>query len=162
MADQPPAPRVDRVRPGLQRIEISLQPNFPNHCDVELSEMLMAIILYRLVNVLGAEQIEWMDPSATLTRKQFLGVFSKIRTMQAPQQVSAVERFAPIEETAEELDQHCAAMQGFPVVRMVKPVPYQRFTAWAGDLMRSTDLRFVTRVPPLTACAVLLQSSGVV
>lgn len=162
MDDQPSDIQAGKVRAGPQRVVISLQPNFPKHCDAELSEMLMAIMLYRLVNMLGAEHIEWMTPSAKLTRKQFLGVFAKIRPMQPPQPISANERFAPIEQTAEELDQHCSAMQNISIVPTTKAVPSQRFASWAGILMRSSEFRFVTRVPPLTACAVLLQSSGVI
>ena len=96
MAEPPKAPECAKARPGLQRVEISLQPIFPNHCDSELSEMLMAIMLYRLVTALGAEYVEWMDKSATLTRAQFLGVFAKISPLHPQHKLTARDRFAPI------------------------------------------------------------------
>jgi len=163
MGDQTEASENGTTKPCLQRVEISMQPNFPTHCDTELSEMLMAIILYRLVPVLAAEHIEWMDPSATLTRSQFLGVFANIRSMQPQPLPSARDRFAPIEETAAELERHCSKMQASafqspaPVAKLAS---YQRLTAWAGGLMRGSEHRLVSLIPPLSACAALLKSSG--
>ncbi len=165
MAEKPKIPEGAKARPGLQKVEISLQPIFPNYCDKELSEMLMAIMLYRLVIALGAEYVEWMDTSSTLTRKQFLGVFAKIRPLHPQPKITGSDRFAPIEETAVELELHCAAMQKspyHPATQVAKPVPYQRFAAWAGSLMRSHELRLVSPIPPLTAFALLLHSSGVI
>jgi len=164
MGEPPRATDGDRVQPGLQRVEIALSPNLSAPCDSELSEMMMAIMLYRLVTALGAEQIEWMDPNVTITRSQFLGVFADIRPLQQ-QQVLASDRFAPIEETVAELDLHCAAIQVSPK-HLPKPraktPPYRGLAAWAGGLMRSNEARFATRVPPLAACVVLLQSSGLI
>lgn len=164
MGEPPRATDRDWVQPGLQRIEIELSPNFPTHCDSELSEMMMAIMLYRLVTAMGAEQVEWMDPNVTITRSQFLGVFADIRPLQQ-HHVLASDRFAPIEETAAALDLHFSAIQippqHLPKSR-TKAAPYQGLAAWAGGLMRSNEAQFVTRVPPLAACAVLLQSSGLI
>jgi len=164
MGEQPPTVSGHRVQPGPQRVEISLSPNFPAHCDSQLSEMLMAIMLYRLLIAMGAEQVEWMAPNVTLTRSQFLGVFADVRPHQQ-QQITTNDRFAPIEETVEELDLHCAAIQVSPQ-HLRKPqaetAPYQGIAAWAGGLMRSNEGRFVARVPPLAACAVFLQRSGLI
>ncbi len=165
MAEKPKVPNGAKLRPNLQKVEISLQPNFPSYCDKELSEMLMAVMLYRLVNELGAEYIEWMDTSVTLTRKQFLGVFAKIRPLHPQPKISGSDRFAPIEETAIELELHCAQIQKspyHPAVQVTKPVPYQRLATWAGSLMRSHELRVVSPIPPLTTFALLLHSSGVI
>lgn len=152
-----------KPRPGQQRVEISLQPNFPTHCDRELSEMLMAVILYRLVPALAAEQVEWMHPSATLTRSQFLNVFSNIRSMQPQPQPSADDRFAPIEETAAELELHCSQMQTSlhqSPIAAIRPASYQRFTAWAGGLLRNSEHHFFSLVAPLTVCTTLVMKSG--
>lgn len=163
MGDQPTT--LDNARAGSQRVEISLQPIFPSYCDSELSEMLMAIMLYRLVPVLGAEHVEWMDSKATLTRSQFLGVFAKIRPMRAQPQTSGQARFASIEETAVELDLHCVEMQKTrrrPPAPVTKPASYQRLTSWAEGLMRGKEHNLVSLAPPLVACTALLLSSGVV
>jgi len=163
MGDQPDAPEEPQIQPSLQRVKITLQPNFPTHCDTELSEMLMAIIMYRLVPVLAAEHVEWMDPSATLTRSQFLSAFDNVNSMQPQPLTLAQPRFAPIEETAAELERHCSKMQALafqspaPVSKLAS---YQRLTAWAGGLMRGSEHRLVSLIPPLTACAALLKSSG--
>ena len=163
MGDQPDAPEKSKAQPGLQRVEITLQPNFPIHCDTELSEMLMAIIMYRLVPVLAAEHVEWMDPSATLTRSQFLSVFENVSSMQPQSQSNARDRFAPIEETAAELELHCSKMQASarhspaPAAQLAS---YQRFTAWAGGLMRNSEHHYVSLVPPLTACTAFVMNSG--
>ena len=163
MGDQPEASGNATTKPGLQRVEISMQPVFPTHCDSELSEMLMAVILYRLVPVLAAEHVEWMDPSATLTRSQFLGVFANIRSMQPQPLPSARDRFAPIEETAAELELHCSQMQSasqHSPASAARPASYQRFTAWAGGLMRNSEPRYISLVTPMTTCAALVANSG--
>ncbi|NIZ61261.1 hypothetical protein DL239_09780 [Sedimentitalea sp. CY04] len=164
MGDQPEASDNNTAKLGLQRVEISMHPNFPTHCDTELSEMLMAIILYRLVPVLAAEHIEWMAPSATLTRAQFLSVFANVKSMQPLPQPCARDRFAPIDETAAELELHCAQLQATPhqsPAPMTRPpASYQRFTAWAGGLMRNSEPRLVSVASPLAICAALAKSSG--
>lgn len=167
MGDQPEASDGKRRNPGRQRVEISMQPNFPKHCDTELSEMLMAVFLYRLVPELAAEHVEWMDPSATLTREQFLSVFTNIESLQPEPQTNTQtftqDRFAPIEETAAELEIHYTEI--LPSPRLLpapisKIAPYQRFTAWAGGLMRNNEHHIVSLVPPLTVCAAVVKNSG--
>ena len=163
MGDQPDAQQNGSAKLGTQRVEISMQPNFPSHCDSELSEMLIAIILYRLVPVLAAEHVEWMDPSATLTRSQFLSVFANVKSMQPQQQSVARDRFAPIDETAAVLELHCSQMQassGQMPVPVTRPASYQRFTAWAGGLMRNSEPRYVNLVSPMAICTALVANSG--
>jgi len=165
MAEKLKVPEGAAIRADLQKVEISLQPIFPNYCDKELSEMLMAIMLYRLAIALDAEYIEWMDTNATLTRTQFLGVFAEIWPQHPQPKLTGSDRFAPIEETAVELELHCAAMQNssiHPATQVTKPVPHQRFSAWAGSLMRSHESRLVSPIPPLTVFALLLHGSGVI
>ena len=163
MGNQTEASDDGTTKPCLQRVEISMQPNFPTHCDTELSEMLMAVLLYRLVPVLAAEHIEWMDPSATLTRSQFLSVFANVKSMQPQPRSIARDRFAPIDETAAELELHCAQIQATAhqsPTPMTRPASYQRFTAWAGGLMRNSEPHLVNVASPLAICTALAKSTG--
>ena len=166
MSDLSMDPQTETHQPELQRVVLSLKPNFPRYCDQELSEMLMAILLYRLVPALDADEIEWMDPDATLTKEQFIGAFSHIRpTHDALPDTEVHSRFAPVDETLPSLELQCAAIQPDPAreeKQISRFAPHSRFATWASSLIHSSEMRFAARVPPLAACAVFFQSSGVV
>jgi hypothetical protein len=121
--DRKAAPEMNYWAPGLrQRMVIRLEPAFPEAQDKEISELLMAVILYRMVRVFATEQLEWMDPETTLTVDQFASAFANIpersrqasqATRPAPEFVSRrPARFAPIEQTRAQLEQRCDVLLG--------------------------------------------------
>ncbi|MFS4580091.1 hypothetical protein [Phaeobacter sp. C3_T13_0] len=63
--------------PLRSSLSVTLVPNYPDHCDVELSELLLAVILHRLVEDLEVATVDWMHVPFTLTRAAFLGAFEE-------------------------------------------------------------------------------------
>ncbi|WP_122074778.1 hypothetical protein [Pseudophaeobacter sp. EL27] len=71
-----------RTPPGVPApaayIELALTPCFPDACDQEISEILLAMILKRLTEALDPLVIFWQETSKALTPKQFLGAFAPL------------------------------------------------------------------------------------
>ncbi|AHD02997.1 hypothetical protein [Leisingera methylohalidivorans] len=109
-------------------LELSLSPVFPGYCDQEISELLLAEMLRRLLPEVDATYVEWLETGTALTCEQFLGVFTAgngqpeqrnppiVGTANAlasqPRQTGRAslrgrERFTPVEQTALELEAHC-------------------------------------------------------
>ncbi|WP_323776442.1 hypothetical protein [Leisingera sp.] len=109
-------------------LELSLSPVFPGYCDQEISELLLAEMLRRLLPEVDATSVEWLETGTALTCEQFLGAFTAgngqpeqphppiAGTANAlesqPQQTGPAklrgrERFTPVEQTALELEAHC-------------------------------------------------------
>ncbi|MBT8155394.1 hypothetical protein KMP13_16265 [Epibacterium ulvae] len=59
-------------------LELRLAPLFPEVCDRELTEMLLAALLHNLVVELEAESVKWLDAPFLLTCNQFLSAFETI------------------------------------------------------------------------------------
>ncbi|TNJ40889.1 hypothetical protein [Phaeobacter sp. B1627] len=57
-------------------LAVTLTPRYPDHTDEELSEMLMARVLYDLLGELDATTVEWLDTGVVLDRAAFLAVFA--------------------------------------------------------------------------------------
>ncbi|WP_264213779.1 hypothetical protein [Leisingera thetidis] len=109
-------------------LELSLSPVSPGYCDREISELLLAEMLRRLLPAVEATSVEWLDTDVALTCEQFLGVFEP-RSGPAEQPMppalataaprscrpeqSALPRprgrdcFTPVEQTAQALEAHC-------------------------------------------------------
>jgi len=68
-----------RTPPGVPAptayIELAMAPCFPDACDQEVSEILLAMILKRLTETLEPVVIFWQETNKALTPKQFLGAF---------------------------------------------------------------------------------------
>ncbi len=71
-----------RTPPGVPApaayIELALTPCFPDACDQEITEILLAMILKRLTESLDPLVIFWQETSKALTPKQFLGAFAPL------------------------------------------------------------------------------------
>lgn len=78
-----------RYRPRMRRgwkapqcsgdmLELRLEPLYPEVCDTELSEMLLAALLHNLVVELDVTSVKWLEAPALLTRNQFLSAFETI------------------------------------------------------------------------------------
>ncbi len=92
-----------------QRLEISMVPADGRYEDRDISELMMVVMLYRMVDICTAESIEWMDPGTVLTVEQFLSAFTNVsphRVRGCQSRQTPAERFAPVDETAAHLDDH--------------------------------------------------------
>ena len=58
------------------QMDVIIRPRFPEHTDEELTELLMARILHRLLSELAAETVEWLDSGIVLERDRFLEAFA--------------------------------------------------------------------------------------
>lgn len=56
-------------------LEITLQPLFPDHCDQEITELLLAEVLRQLLPAVEATSVEWLETAITLSCEQFLSAF---------------------------------------------------------------------------------------
>jgi hypothetical protein len=63
---------------SLQRLEISLCPVAVGQDDKDISELILVVMLYRMVDLYATQSIEWLDPTTKLTVEQFLGAFTNI------------------------------------------------------------------------------------
>lgn len=59
-------------------LELRLFPSFPSVCDQELTEMLLAALLYNLVVDIDVVSVKWLDAPVLLTRNQFLSAFEPL------------------------------------------------------------------------------------
>lgn len=66
------------------RLEIEMTPAAGAYEDRDISELMLVVMLYRMVDTCNAELIEWMDPGTVLTVDQFLSAFSNV----SPQRVN--------------------------------------------------------------------------
>ncbi|APG47317.1 hypothetical protein [Phaeobacter porticola] len=95
---------------------VSLVPIYPDHCDAELSELLLAVILQRLVEDLEVATVDWLDAPMTLTRAAFLGAFHDA----AEQPPAVVARSGP---NASELPQgHLAETDELSELQLTPPM----------------------------------------
>ena len=106
---QEPAERDDRtLRIGAKdpatrrqwRVRFTLIPADAPGDDAEISELLMAVILYRISETCEIRLIEWMDPLTLLTPEQFYHAFACMAEDAAPH----ATRVAPPE--TDELSRH--------------------------------------------------------
>ena len=63
---------------SLQRLEISLCPVSAGQDDKDISELMLVVMLYRMVDVFATRSIEWLDPETVLSREQFLEAFTNV------------------------------------------------------------------------------------
>ncbi|MGD9864898.1 MAG: hypothetical protein AB7S99_16985 [Pseudodonghicola sp.] len=100
----------------LQRAELSLCPISPLGEDSDISQLLLVVMLYRMVEAYPAHQIEWLDPDMILSLDQFLGTFAAVspRRVRGRQQIlsSKAGRFGPVEAMARDLSQQADTILG--------------------------------------------------
>ncbi|UWQ51299.1 hypothetical protein K3720_07735 [Leisingera caerulea] len=103
-------------------LELALSPLYPEDCDREISETLLAEMLRRLVPMVEATSVEWLDTDVALTCDQFLSVFEPQPAQTPPAAAIAAGSqpmqpqpprprgracFTPVELTAPVLEAHC-------------------------------------------------------
>ncbi len=84
-----PQSRLDRaaglktmVRPAASRernrLTISLVPVSGLIDDPEISELMLVVMLYRMVDICSTMRVEWLSPKTVLTIEQFMGAFDSL------------------------------------------------------------------------------------
>lgn len=99
-----------------QRLVIEITPVSPGFEDRDITELMMVVMMYRMVDAFDVDQIEWMDPETVLPVEAFLGAFAHVspRRVRGRQELldQHGQRFAPVDETAPELMQHYDTILG--------------------------------------------------
>lgn len=97
----------ERTAP-CHRLEISMTAADAGYEDRDISELMLVVMLYRMVDICNTLSIEWMDPGTVLTIDQFLSAFTNVsphRVHSRPAETgTSATRFAPVEETAQQID----------------------------------------------------------
>lgn len=60
------------------RLAITISPASELLDDSELSELMMVVILYRMVDICSTQRVEWLSRNTVLTVEQFLSAFDSI------------------------------------------------------------------------------------
>ncbi len=100
--------------PPQNRLQIELIPVAEGFEDRDISELMIVVMLYRMVDICTTELIEWMDPGTVLTVDQFLSAFSNVSPHRVHGRNTVLNgngaRFAPVEDTAPQLAQRFDAI----------------------------------------------------
>ena len=95
------------------RVQIEMIPADPARDDRDISELLLAIMLYRMIDAADVRMIEWLDPLTLLTRDQFIEAFGNISPdlVKAGDAIGDVNnpRFAPVDEMSQFYEHHHGA-----------------------------------------------------
>ncbi|WP_372572966.1 hypothetical protein [Ruegeria jejuensis] len=95
---------------GKSRLYITLTPVSAELADQDMSELILVVMLYRMVDLATTESIEWLDSDVSLTVEQFMGAFANISPKRVGDRKQIIankgERFAPIEEEVADLTTH--------------------------------------------------------
>ena len=99
-----------------QRLTVKITPVAPGHEDRDITELMLVVVLYRMVDAFDVDQIEWLDPETVLPVEAFLGAFASVspRRVRGRQEVldHRGQRFAPVSETEAGLIQHYDTILG--------------------------------------------------
>jgi len=94
---------------SLQRLEISLCPVSAECDDRDISELMLVVMLYRMVDIFATRSIEWLEPKTVLSLNEFLAAFTNVspRRVRGNQQIlqAADVPFAPVDDAAQGLEQ---------------------------------------------------------
>lgn len=116
-AAQPaPARRGTDAALVKRRLSITLCPADAASDDATQTQLMLVVMLYRMVEAYGALNIEWLDPGTVLSVEQFLGAFAEVSPRRVRGRQEIIEerraRFAPVEETAQDLNSQYDAICG--------------------------------------------------
>jgi len=99
----------------MHRLEISLLPITPGAEDRDITELMLVVMLYRMVDSFPTQQIEWLDPETILGVEQFLGAFANVtpRRVQSRRQLlgSKSNRFTPVEDVEDGLTEQAEIIE---------------------------------------------------
>ncbi|WP_235216133.1 hypothetical protein [Ruegeria halocynthiae] len=60
------------------RLTITISPVSALLDDREISELLLVVILYRMVDICAMQRVEWLSPKTVLTMEQFMSAFNTL------------------------------------------------------------------------------------
>ncbi len=104
----------------MHRLEISFMPIAPGVEDRDITELMLVVMMYRMVDAYPVQQIEWMDPDTILSVEQFLGAFASVspRRVQSRQQILGCKsnRFIPVEDMEDGLSEHADIIEADTVI----------------------------------------------
>ncbi|MGV6804147.1 MAG: hypothetical protein ACWA49_08070 [Ruegeria sp.] len=69
--------RQPATRPR-NRLTISVSPVSGLLDDTEISELMLVVMLYRMVDICSTQRVEWLSPSTVLTIEQFMSAFDSL------------------------------------------------------------------------------------
>jgi hypothetical protein len=99
---------------SLQRLEISLCPAASDRDDKDISELMLVVMLYRMVDVFATRSIEWLDAGTVLTIDEFLTAFTNVspRRVRGRQEVleAGDAPFVSVDDTEQGLAQRYDAL----------------------------------------------------
>ncbi|WP_336510105.1 hypothetical protein [Ruegeria lacuscaerulensis] len=60
------------------RLTITITPVSPLLDDREISELMLVVVLYRMVDICATQRVEWLTPNTVLTIEQFMSAFDTL------------------------------------------------------------------------------------
>ncbi|WP_253276790.1 hypothetical protein [Ruegeria sp. 6PALISEP08] len=72
-----------RVSHPQNRLVLSITPVSPLLDDAEISELMLVVILYRMVDICSTRRVEWLSPKTVLTVEQFMSAFDTLTPSRA-------------------------------------------------------------------------------
>lgn len=69
--------RQTTTRPK-NRLAISISPVSGLLDDTEISELMLVVMLYRMVDICSTQRVEWLSPKTVLTIEQFMSAFDSL------------------------------------------------------------------------------------
>ncbi|MES0860858.1 hypothetical protein ABLN87_00710 [Ruegeria sp. SCPT10] len=72
------APRRRIATRPQNRMQIIVSPVSPVLDDPEISELMLAVMLYRMVDICSTRRVEWLSPRTVLTLEQFMSAFDTL------------------------------------------------------------------------------------
>lgn len=88
LEERPERESGDSADGPRQRLEIAMYPAGEIHENRDVSELILVVMLYRMVDFCDAESIEWLSPATVLTVSQFLSAFTTV----SPRRVHSRQR----------------------------------------------------------------------
>lgn len=110
--------RSERSKPKRPRTRVSIEVSAvePGSEDSEITELMLVVMLYRMVDVFSVDHVEWLDRSTKLPVADFLSAFSNVSPRRVRGRQELVEspemRFDPVDETASGLVRQYDAILG--------------------------------------------------
>ncbi|NOD77346.1 hypothetical protein GS639_14285 [Ruegeria sp. HKCCD4332] len=67
-----------RVSHPQNRLVLSVTPVSPILDNTEISELMLVVVLYRMVDICSTRRVEWLSPHTVLTVEQFMSAFDTL------------------------------------------------------------------------------------
>ncbi|KUJ82385.1 hypothetical protein AVO44_02425 [Ruegeria profundi] len=91
------------------RLTITITPVSALLDDSEISELMLVVILYRMVDICATQRVEWLSPNTVLTVEQFMSAFNTLTPSKPRKRKQIFEAvtgpFAGLDIAEEDLDE---------------------------------------------------------